>query len=260
MMKISMPVYHGEVAPCFEAAEQFNVYEIRPNNIELRKKLECRQESPLVRVRILKAENIELLICGGISNFYRDILESDGLIVISEVAGKTEEVLEDFLNLNHIMENFRFSNSPDRNGKPLNEVISWVSSLLKENSYKIMECVPQAVFPVDITAQIKCPVCGKNIRVAVCCGSHTYSSEKEIKELYFVASRNYDALFYIHKTTPNIKKLCKDYNIELLDPYVHFRLGADNTKMVSKIALIKNPVPGHERAFSSNGEIDEYSR
>jgi len=248
-MKISMPVYRGEVAPCFEAAEHFNVYEVRQKKVLLSKQVECGQESPMVRVRLLRNEQVEVLICGGVSNFYLDILEAEGLIVISPVAGKTEEVLEDFLNLNHIMENFRVSKSPDRCGKPLSEIISWVSSLLAENSYKIIERDTDAVFPVDISGRIDCPVCGKEIRIAVCCGSHTYSAEKEIKELYFVASGKYDALIYVHKTTPDVKKICTDYNIELLDPYVHFRSGTDNTNVNSRIPLIKNPVSGHERAF-----------
>lgn len=248
-MKISMPVYCGEIAPCFEAAEHFNVYDVSPKRALLSKQLECTQESPMLRVRILKAENIELLICGGISNFYRDILEADGLIVISEVAGKTEEVLEEFLNLNHIMGNFRVSKSPERCGKPLSEITSWVSSLLTENSYKIIERDLDAVFPVDISGRIDCPVCGKEIRIAVCCGSHTYSAEKEIKELYFVASGKYDALIYVHQTTPDIKRICSDYNIELLDPYAHFRSGTDNTNFNSRIPLINNSFSGHERAF-----------
>lgn len=259
-MIIAMPVYCGEAAPCFEAAEHFNVYEIRRRTMNSLKQLECKQDSPLVRVRLLRREKVQILIVNGISNFYREMLEAEGMTVVDKVTGAVENVLDDFLNLNHIMENFRHATTENRGGKPLTEVKSWVQTLLKEKDYEIIEDKSAQTFPVDITAQTICPLCGKPVRVAVCCGSHTYSAEKEIKELYFTAGRAYDALLYVHQTTPGVKKLCSDYNIEILDPYIHFRPATSQTDQRSKIPLINHPIPGHERAFSSNGEINEYSR
>jgi len=50
------------------------------------------------RVRLLKAKEIDTVICGGVQALYEDMLKGSGIRVISWVSGKVEDLLRQFLD------------------------------------------------------------------------------------------------------------------------------------------------------------------
>jgi predicted Fe-Mo cluster-binding NifX family protein len=52
---------------------------------------------PLDRVRLLKEQKVDAVICGGMQAFYEDLLKASGFEVISWVSGHVEDLLVLFI-------------------------------------------------------------------------------------------------------------------------------------------------------------------
>ena len=101
-------------------------------------------------------------------------------------------------------------------------------------------------FLVDLVAGIKCPVCGRPVNVAICCGAHTYSATQEIVEFHHTTPLEYDARVYVSPANAPVAECCREYGIELLDPET-----TDSEMPVrpkDKLPILKGPVRNHERA------------
>ena len=85
-MKIAIPKFNSKVAPCFETAKYFLIAEFSKSKQVCSKIITCNGCEGYGRVRFLRDNKIDLLICNGIKNFYRDLLESSGVSVIPEIA------------------------------------------------------------------------------------------------------------------------------------------------------------------------------
>jgi predicted Fe-Mo cluster-binding NifX family protein len=254
-MKIAAPAFGDEVAPCFEAASRFEIFHIDNADEISHKAVSVQDNTFRARKRMLKTENAEVLICSGISSLNKDILEAEGVIVIDKITGNLDTAIDNFLNLKQIMDSFDWSSQDNKSSKPLNELISWIAELFRRNSFIVRSGSGETPFPVDLTVETKCRICGKRIRAAVCCGSHTHSAEKEIKELYFAAGKSFDALIYVHRKTPNVRRICSDYQIQLLDPNTYFNLQEEAGETASLgIPLLKEPVKGHEKCLQAKSE------
>ena len=56
----------------------------------------CSQE-PFDRVRLLRDQEVDTLICGGMQDIYEDMVRANGFEVISWVAGSVENLLDMYL-------------------------------------------------------------------------------------------------------------------------------------------------------------------
>ena len=253
-MNISLPTFGDEVAPCFEAATHFSIHEILDKELISTKYLECNEDSALMKIKLMQSENIELIICNGIKKSTKEILEDSNIIVIDGLIGKVSEALQSFIHLNQITKNFKYQSIMDRSDTSLPEMKSIISDVFRQNGFEVYNGEQFAPFPVDLIAFIKCPVCNQKISSAICCGAHVFSPEKEIAEFYFVAFRNFDSLIYFHEGTPEVKRICRKYNIELLDPNRIGQINSGNNRDQKYIPIIKMPVKGHEKAFRKHLE------
>ncbi len=251
---IAIPRFQDEIAPCFEAAVNFDVYTIPKGESPAKNLHLCQGESPLERVRLLRREKVDTLICGGLQSFYKDMLETDGIEVIDGAAGAVEEALDSYLSARL----YRGRNLRTRQGyftgktPLLEELIIWTREHFDKHGYEVRDGEQFAAFPVDLVALKKCPVCGKNVKIAICCGAHTYLAGKEIKEFYHVAAQWFEAYVYVHSAAPEVEQICRQYGIELLDP-AFGKIKKTTLKKTSTTAfpLLKNPVKGHEKAYET---------
>jgi predicted Fe-Mo cluster-binding NifX family protein len=248
-MKIVVPMFKDEIAPCFEAALHFSMNEILNKEIVATEYLECREESAMARVKLMQAESAELIICNGIKKSTKAILEDYGIIVIEGILGQISEAITSFIHLNHITENFSYKPSREKPSTSLTEMKWNITEFFRKNQFEVYNGEQFAPFPVDLIAFIRCPICKQMISTAICCGAHTFLPEKEIAEFYFVAHQNFDALLYAHDSTPDVKKICSKYNIELLEPLQYLQHDDLNEPDDKYIPIIKMPVKGHEKAF-----------
>ena len=96
-MKVAIP-HHGEdVTPDFEYAGGITIYEIHKNRVVAQTDFTLRSREKLDRVRLLRDQDVSVLICSGIQAAHEDLLTASGIQVISWVSGKANEVLHLFL-------------------------------------------------------------------------------------------------------------------------------------------------------------------
>jgi hypothetical protein len=95
---------------------------------------------------------------------------------------------------------------------------------------------------------MNCPVCGKQILVAICCGAQIYKADQEIEEFHHNTKTQYDARVYVYLMNPQLEKSCYDYGIEFLSPESTDKFLSQ--KGSSLIPILKRPIEGHEKAYN----------
>lgn len=96
-MKVAVPRFGEDVAPCFEYSATIAIFTIRGKKIVDEKDYTLQSRDALDRFRLLRDQQVKTLICGGVQDVFEDLLRANGIYVISWVSGKVEELLEQFL-------------------------------------------------------------------------------------------------------------------------------------------------------------------
>jgi predicted Fe-Mo cluster-binding NifX family protein len=243
-MKVAIP-YLGEIiAPRFEAARYFLVITQEKNRKSTETHVECAGPEGYRRVRLLQIHRVGTLICNGIKGSYRDMLAASGISVIQNVTGPVRPAIKAFLAGDLRVEAQAadvLTTSCDHQA-----LIGWARELFEQHGYQAEAGPGEDSFLVDLVARITCPVCGRMVKVAVCCGAHTYNATHEIVEFHHTTGADYDARVYVCPANPTVAKFCREYGIELLDP----EAGDTQTIAVgsNKLPILKGPVRNHERA------------
>jgi predicted Fe-Mo cluster-binding NifX family protein len=88
----------GEVvAPCFEYCCTMAVFTLEGGRILDQVDFPLRSRDPFDRVRLLRDQRVDTVICGGMQDFYEDVLRATGFEVISWVSGSVEDLLDMYL-------------------------------------------------------------------------------------------------------------------------------------------------------------------
>ncbi|MGD8307271.1 MAG: NifB/NifX family molybdenum-iron cluster-binding protein, partial [Ignavibacteria bacterium] len=173
-MKIAIPTLNQMIAPCFEAAKSFHIAIINKGKVELTESVTSSSREEFMNVRILRLHEVHTLICNGIKRFYLDQLTSMGINVIPNVNDSIQNAVERFnkgeLTTYHdnVFENCTNVVISHE------ELVYWARNLFENAGYKVTVFFEEEDFMIDLVAEINCPVCKKNIEVAVCCGAQTY--------------------------------------------------------------------------------------
>ena len=243
---VAIPVFGDEVAPCFEAARNFLIARIADGAVRSTRMVECRGCEGFGRVQLLRESRANVLVCNGIKHFYRDLLQAAGLLVVSHVSASAVGALEDFLS-GRLTADADTAEPVDLQDEiPLADLICWTEELFTAHGYAVRKAIEVAPFPIDLVAEIECPVCGKPVRVAICCGAHMYRPEQEIQLFHLHAAHGYHARVYVHPASEQIMRQCRDYAIELIDP--DSREFSRDHPVADRIPLLRTAV-GHEGAF-----------
>ena len=96
-MKIAIPRFGERVAPCFEYSATIAVFEIRKKRIVGQTDFTLQSTNSFDRLRLLKDQGVEVLICGGIQDRFEDMVKANGIQVVSWVSGDVESLLSQFL-------------------------------------------------------------------------------------------------------------------------------------------------------------------
>jgi predicted Fe-Mo cluster-binding NifX family protein len=253
MEKVAMPILDETLAPCFEVARYFMICDISdPQNIITRIE-KCSGCEGFGRVRFLQENDVSVLICNGIKSFYRDLLITSGIKVISNVSLAASDALNSFLAKELKFDESAIAPSPVLSPIPRDDMVCWARDLFSSNGYRVSEIDGPSHSLIDFVAEINCPICGKLIRVAACCGAHTYNYAQEIKHFHYSTSSNYQARVYINAANSELVQTCREYNVELIDPDSEDNLIDKNA--IGRIPILRNPIQGHEKAFQNPNEI-----
>jgi predicted Fe-Mo cluster-binding NifX family protein len=248
---VAIPKFEGNVAPCFEAARKMLIGTLESGQVVSSEIVTCGGCEGFRLVRILRERKVDMVICDGIKGFYRDLLQASGIDVVSNVALPVGEALA--LAAGGELEIEETEPALEEMGPdiPREDLVCWTRELFESNGYRITPGAERAPFPIDLVAEIDCPICGKPVRVAISCGAHAYRVEQELQELRRVSASDYHAQVYVRPGNEKISRCCRDYGIELVDPSSD--TGVTRPPHGKRIPLLRGPVIGHERATQSRG-------
>jgi predicted Fe-Mo cluster-binding NifX family protein len=96
MMKIAVTRWGSRVAPLFDVARGFYIIEFAENEVKGGREMEM-DGVTFSRPALLHETGVELLICGGISEYFHRQLTTLGIKVIHSVSGEIDAVIGQFL-------------------------------------------------------------------------------------------------------------------------------------------------------------------
>lgn len=97
-MKVAIPMFNSRVSPSFDFASNVLVATVENKSVLHKEKCSLINLNPIRRSALLRQQGVNVLICGGISDFTARLLMGNGIKVIPMVTGEAEEVLGRFVN------------------------------------------------------------------------------------------------------------------------------------------------------------------
>ncbi len=244
--KVAIPKFKDFVAPRFETASVILICTVAVGKVTDTSVIEIRGCEGFARARAVCDAGATVLICSGIKNFYRNLLQAEGVDVISGVELSVKLAIAEFLAGNLSVKE-RIEN--EASGIiPHEDLVCWARDLFESSGYRVRDVADSASFPIDMIAETVCPVCDQPVGVAVCCGAHIYRTDLEIQEFHHAEASDIHAKVYIHPSEETIEEYCAACGIQLIDPNLD-DFSEENTR-ISAIPLLKGPVRGHEKAFA----------
>ena len=249
-MNVAIPVLKNQIAPCFEAAKQFEIITTKNKKIVASRTIYCSASEGFIQVRLLRLNEIHTLICNGIKSFYLEQLSTMGVVIIPKINLPVKLAFNLFLSgeLKSLVK--LKPNSQTGSLVSHESLISWAKELFLSKGYSVSTCTNENSFLIDLIARINCPVCQKRIEVAICCGAQIYKADQEIKEFYHATKTQFDSIVYVYLKNPQLEKSCNEYGINFLSPESSNRKFTQETKCA--IPILHRPIEGHEKAFGIN--------
>jgi len=244
VVRIAIACFGEEVAPCFAAVRRFRIWELGPDD-----QMNCSETvldtlGGLARIRLLKQSEVDVLICNGIEGQARQLLETSGCRVVEEITGSVTDALYGYLAGKIPVDTLHRTVETAQLQPHTADLVKWTQELFVSLGWEVEKTAQSEAYPIDLIAVIRCPVCSKPVRTAICCGAHTCRVESEIQEFSHVTAREYHARVYIHHAMPYIVNECRDYEIELLDP-VSFTAATVNKSSQNQLPPLRCSIKNH---------------
>lgn len=96
-MRVAIARTGETVAPCLEYSATMAIFTIEEGAITGQLDFPLRSRDPFDRVRLLRDQEVDTVICGGVMEKYEDLLKASRIQVISWVSGPVEQLLSLFL-------------------------------------------------------------------------------------------------------------------------------------------------------------------
>ena len=96
-MRVAIARTGETVAPCLEYSATMAIFTIEEGAITDQLDFPLRSRDPFDRVRLLRDQEVDTVICGGVMEKYEDLLKASRIQVISWVSGPVEQLLNLFL-------------------------------------------------------------------------------------------------------------------------------------------------------------------
>ena len=93
-MKVAIPRFEENVAPCFEYSATITIFEIENRRVIDQTDFTLRSRDVLDRVRLLRDQGVDILICGGVQDRFEDLVTASGVRCISWVTGAVDDLLD----------------------------------------------------------------------------------------------------------------------------------------------------------------------
>lgn len=96
-MKVAIPRVGDDIAPRFERCATITIYTVQDRKVVESTDFSLQSPHALDRIRLLRSQGVQALICGGIERATESILIANGINAISWVTGSVEELLSLFV-------------------------------------------------------------------------------------------------------------------------------------------------------------------
>lgn len=96
-MRLAIPRFGEKVAPCFEYSATVAVFKIQNSQIVEQTDFRLQSTESFDRLRLLKDQGVEVLICGGIQDRFEDLVKASCIQVISWVSGDVGFLVDEFI-------------------------------------------------------------------------------------------------------------------------------------------------------------------
>ncbi|RPI24841.1 MAG: hypothetical protein EHM61_15980 [Acidobacteria bacterium] len=96
ILRIGLTIWNGRVSPVFDVSHQLAIYKTSDREI-LREAEIPLPEDPFAKVRSLASQTLDVVICGAVSGWIAEAIESSGIKLFPFVAGEAGPVLQAFL-------------------------------------------------------------------------------------------------------------------------------------------------------------------
>ena len=97
-MRVAIPRFGESIAPCFEHSSTMAIFTIEQGRVVSEVDFPLETRNPYDRVRLMKLEQVDVVISGGVQDLFEDMLREDGIEVISWVSGTVSGLLGRFLD------------------------------------------------------------------------------------------------------------------------------------------------------------------
>jgi predicted Fe-Mo cluster-binding NifX family protein len=91
--RIALPRFGEDVAPCFGASVTIAIFRAVDGEIVDQVDFTLHSQRALDRIRLLRDQEVDTLICGGLQERVEEMISAAGIRVFSWVAGNVEELL-----------------------------------------------------------------------------------------------------------------------------------------------------------------------
>lgn len=96
-VKVAIPRSGESVAPCFGYCAAMAVFTVVRGRIEEQIDFPLQSRDPFDRIRLLRDQEVDTLICGGVQDTFEASLKANGIRVISWVSGTVDDLMELYL-------------------------------------------------------------------------------------------------------------------------------------------------------------------
>lgn len=96
-MRVAIPRFQEEIAPCFEYSATIAIFEIENSTIVDQLDFSLQSSIAFDRLRLLRDQQVDTLICGGIEDRFEDMVRAHGIETVSWVSGNVETILKQYL-------------------------------------------------------------------------------------------------------------------------------------------------------------------
>lgn len=97
-MKVALTVWENRISPLFDSAGTLLVADIEGRGIKNKRLEPFEYKSPFSRVERLAELGVDVLICGGISDFYANLIEARRIQIVPFATGAADKILKAFIN------------------------------------------------------------------------------------------------------------------------------------------------------------------
>ncbi len=95
-MKVALTIWEDRISPVFDSANMLLIAEIEDIQIIQKRYEPFYPERPLRLAKMLKSQNVNVLICGAVSQMPATKIETSGIKLIPFITGNADEVLTSY--------------------------------------------------------------------------------------------------------------------------------------------------------------------